>query len=89
MAGRRCDQALAAPVLDLPRDPDFQTKAARVLDLYARRWQDQPLGPNDYVISADEKSQLQALARRHRGRPPGPGRTRRVEFECRRGGTLA
>jgi hypothetical protein len=41
------------------------------------------------VISADEKSQLQALQRRHRGQPPGPGRTRRVEFEYRRGGTLA
>jgi transposase len=72
-----------------PRDPDFQIKAARVLDLYARCWQGQPLGPGDYVISADEKSQLQALQRRHRGHPPGPGRTRRVEFEYRRGGTLA
>ena len=60
-----------------------------VLDLYARRWQGQPLGPDDYVISADEKSQVQALQRRHRGRPPRPGRTRRVEFEYRRGGTLA
>ena len=28
-----------------PRDPDFATKAARVLDLYARRWQGQPAGP--------------------------------------------
>jgi transposase len=72
-----------------PRDPDFGFKAARVLDLYARQWQGHPLGPDDYVISADEKSQLQALRRRHRGRPPGPGRTRRVEFEYRRGGTLA
>ena len=72
-----------------PRDPDFATKAARVLDLYARRWEGQPLDPDDYVISADEKSQLQALQRRHRGRPPGPGRTRLVEFEYRRGGTLA
>jgi transposase len=72
-----------------PRDPDFATKAARVLDLYARQWQGQPLGPDDYVISADEKSQLQALARRHRGQRPGPGQTRRVEFEYRRGGTLA
>jgi transposase len=72
-----------------PRDPDFGIKAARVLDLYARRWQGQPLGPDDYVISADEKSQLQALARRHRGQPPAPGGTRRVEFEYRRGGTLA
>jgi transposase len=72
-----------------PRDPHFETKAARVLDLYARKWQGQPLGPDDYVISADEKSQLQALARRHRGQPPAPGLTRRVEFEYRRGGTLA
>jgi len=72
-----------------PRDPDFQTKAARVLDLWARQWEGQPLGPDDYVISADEKSQLQALQRRHRGQPPAPGRTRRVEFEYRRGGTLA
>ena len=60
-----------------------------MLDLYARRWQGHPLGADDYVISAEEKSQLQALARRHRGRPPRPGRTRRVEFEYRRGGTLA
>ncbi len=72
-----------------PRDPDFATKAARVLDLYARQWRGRPLGPDDYVISADEKSQLQALHRRHRGQPPAPGRTRRVEFEYRRGGTLA
>ena len=72
-----------------PRDPDFAAKAARVLNLYARQWQGQPLGPDDYVISADEKSQLQALHRRHRGQPPAPGRTRRVEFEYHRGGTLA
>jgi transposase len=72
-----------------PRDPDFETKAARVLDLYARTWNGEPLGPDDYVISADEKSQLQALHRRHPGRPPGPGHTRQVEFEYRRGGTLA
>jgi DDE superfamily endonuclease len=72
-----------------PRDPDFETKAARVLDLYARTWEGVELGPDDYVISADEKSQLQALQRRHPGRPPGPGHTRQVEFEYRRGGTLA
>lgn len=72
-----------------PRDPDFETKAARVLDLYARTWNGTELGPDDYVISADEKSQLQALRRRHPGRPSGPGHTRQVEFEYRRGGTLA
>lgn len=72
-----------------PRDADFAFKAGRVLDLYARTWDGEPLGPEDYVISADEKSQLQALHRRHPGLPPAPGRKRRVEFEYRRGGTLA
>lgn len=72
-----------------PRDPDFAAKAARVLDLYARLWNGQPLGPDDYVISADEKSQLQALRRRHPTRPPGPSHVAQVEFEYRRGGTLA
>ena len=72
-----------------PRDPDFEAKAARVLDLYARTWHGVSLGPHDYVISADEKSQLQALRRRHPGRPAGPGHARQVEFEYRRGGTLA
>jgi transposase len=72
-----------------PRDPDFAAKAARVLDLYARRWDGEPLGENDFVISADEKSQLQALGRCHPDLPPGPGRARRVEFEYERGGTLA
>jgi transposase len=72
-----------------PRDPRFAVKAARVLDLYQRIWDGVELGPDDYVISADEKSQLQALARRHPGLPAGPGRVARVEFEYKRGGTLA
>jgi transposase len=72
-----------------PRDPDFAVKAARVLDLYSRTWCGIGLGEDEYVISADEKSQLQALSRRHPELPPGPGRTRRVEFEYTRGGTLA
>ena len=66
-----------------PRAPDFATKAARVLDLYERRWQGVELGEDEYVISADEKSQLQALRRRHRGLSAAPGRTRRV-FESLR-----
>jgi len=39
-----------------PRDPDFAAKAARVLDLYDRTWEGRVLGPDEYVISADEKS---------------------------------
>ena len=43
----------------------------------------------DYVISSDEKSQLQALARRHPASPrAGPGRLRRIEFEYARRGKL-
>jgi transposase len=72
-----------------PRDPGFAAKAARVLDLYERRWDGELLGEDDYVISADEKSQLQALRRCHPGLASGPDRTRRVEFEYERGGTLA
>jgi transposase len=72
-----------------PRDPEFATKAARVLDLYEGIFEGEALGPDDYVISADEKSQLQALSRRHPDLPAGPGRLRRVEFEYARGGTLA
>src|SRR4051812_528800 len=45
-----------------PRDPDFQAKAGRVLDLYARRFEGRLLHPGEYVIC---ESQLQALARRH------------------------
>jgi transposase len=72
-----------------PRDPDFAAKAARVLDLYQRVWDGVALGPDEYVISADEKSQLQALSRCHPELAPGPGRLRRVEFEYQRHGTLA
>jgi transposase len=72
-----------------PRDPQFAVKAARVLDLYQRVWEGVALGDDEYVISADEKSQLQALSRRHPELSPGPGRARRVEFEYRRHGTLA
>lgn len=72
-----------------PRDPQFAAKAARVLDLYGRVFDGVELGPDDYVISADEKSQLQALRRCHPDTGPRPGRRRRVEFEYERGGTLA
>jgi transposase len=40
------------------RDPEFATRAARVLDLYARIWDGRPLGPDDHVICADEKTSI-------------------------------
>ncbi len=72
-----------------PRDAHFAEKAGRVLDLYQRRWEGQRLHPGDYVISADEKSQLQALLGRHDPVAPGPGRPGLCEFEYTRLGTLA
>jgi hypothetical protein len=72
-----------------PRDPDFQAKAERVLDLYQGLWEGQPLGTEDYVISADEKTSIQARIRLHPSLPPEPGRAMRVEFEYQRGGALA
>ena len=71
------------------RDPDFRQKAGRVLDLYARRFEGRLLHPGEFVISADEKSQLQALGRRHPTVAVGTGHPMRCEFEYRRGGTLA
>lgn len=71
------------------RDPAFAQKAGRALDLYARIFEGRRLRPDEYVICADEKSQLQALGRRHPTVPVGPGRPALVEFEYRRGGTLA
>ncbi len=71
------------------RDPEFREKAGRVRDLYERRWRGRRLHPGDYVISADEKTQLQALARRHPLVAPGLARPGLVEHEYRRRGTLA
>jgi len=47
-----------------PRDPDFYTKAGRILDLYDRVWQGRPLNARDFVILADEKSSIQARRRK-------------------------
>ena len=72
-----------------PRDPDFQVKAERVLDLYQGLWDDQALGANDCIISADEKTSIQARLRLHPTVPPQPRQAMRVEFEYERGGALA
>jgi hypothetical protein len=72
-----------------PRDPDFAAKATRVLDLYARVVQGQALGSGEYVISADEKTSIQARCRCHPTLPPGRSRVMRVEHEYDRGGALA
>ena len=72
-----------------PRDPQFVTKAGRVLDLYHRRWDGEPLTDSDFVISADEKTSIKARKRIHPTQPPQPGRAIRVEHEYERCGAWA
>ena len=72
-----------------PRDPRFEEKASRVLDLYQGCWQEQALGENEFVLCADEKTSIQARLRLHPTQRVAPGRSLRVEFEYERGGALA
>lgn len=72
-----------------PRDPAFARKAGRILDLYAGEWEGHPLPAEDFVLSADEKTSIQARIRLHPTVPPGPGRAARVEHEYTRGGAWA
>ncbi|WP_405008886.1 hypothetical protein OHV13_07535 [Kitasatospora purpeofusca] len=69
------------------RDPDFRAKAQRVLDLYARTFEGVPLGEDEYVLSSDEKTSVQA--RCHPTLAPGRARVMRVNHEYGRGGALA
>jgi len=71
-----------------PRDPDFEAKAARVLDLYAGEFEGTMLMEDEYVISADEKTSIQARCRCHPSMPAGMSRAMRVEHEYDRGGAL-
>lgn len=64
-----------------------------MLDLYARTWQGEPLGADEHVISADEKTSVQARCRCrcrcHPTLPPGRARSMRVNHTYGRGGALA
>ena len=71
------------------RDPDFRTKAQRVLDLHARIYEGEPLGADEYVLSSDEKTSIQARCRCHPTLAPGQARAMRVNHEYGRGGAVA
>jgi transposase len=72
-----------------PRAPDFATRSAVVLDLYAGRFDGEPLGEDDYVLCSDEKPSIQARCRCHPTLPPGRARLMRIEHEYDRGGALS
>lgn len=70
-------------------DPAFRPRAERILDLYARIWNGEALGADEYVISADEKTSVQARCRCHPTLAPGQARAMRVNHTYGRGGALA
>ncbi len=72
-----------------PRDPDFAAKAGRILDLYQRQWEGKALQGDEFVISADEKTSVQARRRIHPTLPPQPDRPMKVEHEYERLGAWA
>lgn len=72
-----------------PRDPQFALKAGRILDLYERVWEGQSLQADEFVLSADEKTSIQARARRHASLPPQPGLPMKIEHEYQRRGAWA
>jgi transposase len=71
-----------------PRDPRFAEKAGIVLDLYERIFDGAELADDEYVISTDEKTSIQARCRCHPSLPPGRSRMLRVEHEYKRKGAL-
>lgn len=72
-----------------PRDPQFVAQAGRILDLYGRIWDAIPLKDDEFVVSADEKTSIQARNRRHKTLPPIPGSPMKVEAEYKRCGAWA
>jgi hypothetical protein len=72
-----------------PRDPRFQEKTDRVLELYEGFWQGVPLKDDEFLLSTDEKTSIQARIPVHPTAPPAPKRSMRVEHEYRRGGVWA
>ena len=72
-----------------PRDPDFRLKAGRILDLYEGHWNATPLRDDEFVISTDEKTSIQARRRTHGPLPTAPRQAMRIEHEYARRGAWA
>jgi hypothetical protein len=71
-----------------PRDPKFLQKAGPVLDLYQGIWQGLRLGPDEYVLSIDEKTSIQARLRLYPTVGAKVGQPAKLEFEYLRMGAL-
>ena len=86
--GTRSDAAEPGPRI-FPWDRTSRPRPGRALDLYARTWEGKDLGKRDFVISADEKTSIQADQRRHPTLAPASRPDIRVVHEYDRGGALA
>jgi hypothetical protein len=73
-----------------PTDPEFATKAGRILDLDQGRWDGELLHPGDMIISAEEKPSIHARGRIAETLPPAAGvpRGQRVEHTYERNGAV-
>jgi transposase len=72
-----------------PRDPDFEARAAVILDLYQGYYQGTRLQPGDRILSVDAKPSIQARGRCRPTAPAARGTPVRVEHEYVRHGALA
>ena len=62
-------------------DPLFREKVTELCELYLRP------PPGATLLCVDEKTGMQALGRKHPGRPPSEGRDARMDYEYVRNGT--
>src|SRR6266536_2194601 len=89
LAGRGPHQALAASLVDLPARPRLCRQGRSGARLVSAPLRGAALSADEYVISADEKTSIQARHRYHPTLPPGAARALRIEHEYDRGGALA
>lgn len=71
-----------------PRDPQFLEKAGPILDLYQGLFEGRPLRAQEYVLSFDQKTSIQARRRTHPTVPARAGHPQLVEHEYERQGAL-
>ena len=86
LAQQRCPSSLATSKLDLPPRSKVRRQSRTHPRSLRTRLGGTPLGPDDYVISADEKTSIQARRRKQPTLPPAPRRPTRVESEYFREG---
>ncbi len=71
-----------------PRDPQFVEKAGPILDLYQGAFESRALRAQEYVLSFDQKTSIQARARKHPSVPARDAHPQLVEHEYEREGAL-